>query len=443
MRAPRGAPVPLWFSVRNKLPASIKVTRPSLGTVAVISTVILTGAGIFAVTFYPMIENDYYKSAQTEERALLRGTREDHAHGQRVCKINVVEQMSEKSVEPHDEEESGGSPNITHHEYEAVLKNDYSLDHLSDDVEVHLLRTTPIDISEKLTLFAITYTFQSIDLSHTRADHIPDLSRFSSLKELAIRTNLLKCMGPNLRSLVGLIELDLYENQIEAIENLETLDNLRRLDLSFNRIREISGLSTLAKLTRIYLVHNKITEIKGFDSLLELELLELGDNRITNIKNISHLTKLRELYIGKNKITRIEGLESLKDLRLLSIPANRLTKLENLQALTNLEEIYLSDQGIEDISHLALLRKLRIIDISNNEVTSLDGISELKELTDLWANDNRISNWAEIDKLSGLDKLDTVYLERNPIYESDRTAYRRKVMLALQQVKQIDATMCR
>ncbi|VDM64247.1 unnamed protein product [Angiostrongylus costaricensis] len=400
MRVPRGAPVSLWFSVRNKLPATVKVTRPSLGTVAVVSTVVLTGAGIFAVALYPMIENDYYKSAQAEERALLR------------------EQMSERSLEPHDEEESGDPPNVTHHEYEAVLRNDYRLDHLPDDIE-------------------------SIDLSRTRADHIPDLSRFSSLKELAMRTNLLKCMGPNLRSLVGLIELDLYENQIEAIESLETLDNLRRLDLSFNRIREISGLSTLAKLTRIYLVHNKITEIKGLDSLLELELLELGDNRITSIKNISHLAKLRELYIGKNKITRIEGLESLKDLRLLSIPANRLTKLENLEALTNLEEIYLSDQGIEDVSHLALLKKLRIIDISNNEVTSLDGISELKELTDLWANDNRISSWAEIDKLSGLDKLDTVYLERNPIYESDRTAYRRKVMLALQQVKQIDATMCR
>lgn len=59
------------------------------------------------------------------------------------------------------------------------------------------------------------------------------------------------------------------------------------------------------------------------------------------------------------------------------------------------------------------------------------------------ANDNQISSWAEIEKLRGLEKLDTVYLERNPIYTDDRTGYRRKVMLALGQVKQIDATMCR
>ncbi|VDO29094.1 unnamed protein product [Heligmosomoides polygyrus] len=86
---------------------------------------------------------------------------------------------------------------------------------------------------------------------------------------------------------------------------------------------------------------------------------------------------------------------------------------------------------------------LRVVDVSNNSLASLNGVSELKELSDFWANDNQISSWAEIEKLRGLEKLDTVYLERNPIYTDDRTGYRRKVMLALGQVKQIDATMCR
>ncbi|KJH44642.1 leucine Rich repeat-containing domain protein [Dictyocaulus viviparus] len=385
MRTPAGAPVPLRLTIRKKLLPFVKFTKPSLGTVAVIGTIILTSTAVFAVAIYPMIEKDYYKNAQAEQRALLRGTREDHAHGLRV-----------------------------------------------------------------------------VELNHTRADHIPDLSRFNCLKvcgshvyyagllmfllcseELALRTNLLKSMDANLRPLVNLTELDLYENQIDVISNLDTLTNLKKLDLSFNRIREITGLTALKKLTYLYLVHNKITEIKGLENLLELELLELGDNRIGNIGNVSHLKKLRELYIGKNKIVKIEGLENLKDLRLLSMPANRLTNIENLDALTNLEEIYLSDQGIKDITSLAVLKKLRTIDVSNNDITSFDGISELKELTDFWANDNRISNWAEIDKLRGLDKLDTVYLERNPIYDSDRVGYRRKIMLALQQVKQIDATMCR
>ncbi|KAK6738205.1 hypothetical protein RB195_020362 [Necator americanus] len=84
MRVPSGAPVPFWLSIKNKIPAKGIFSRPSLGTVAVVGTVILTATAVFFVTAYPKIENEYYKDAQAKERALLRGTREDLAHGQRV-----------------------------------------------------------------------------------------------------------------------------------------------------------------------------------------------------------------------------------------------------------------------------------------------------------------------------------------------------------------------
>lgn len=58
-------------------------------------------------------------------------------------------------------------------------------------------------------------------------------------------------------------------------------------------------------------------------------------------------------------------------------------------------------------------------------------------------NDNEISDWNELSKLSKLSALKTIYLERNPIYEADQGSYRRKVMLCLPQVTQIDATLCR
>ncbi|KHJ84214.1 leucine Rich repeat-containing domain protein [Oesophagostomum dentatum] len=313
MRVPAGAPVPFWLSFRNKLPGKARFARPTLGTVAVIGTVVLTVAAVFSVAVYPKIENDYYKNAQAQERALLRGTREDFAQGLRMS--NAGEHSTDAV-----EEDQSGKVEVTEHEFAPMRTNDYSLDQFDIDSE-------------------------SIELNHTRADHIPDLSRFKELQELILRTNLLKSIGPNLLLLTKLTELDLYENQIEAIENLETLVNLKKLDLSFNRIREIKGLSTLTKLTHIYLVHNKITEIKGLDSLLELELLEIGDN---------------------------------------SLPANRLTKVENLEELTNLEEIYISDQGIDDITHLAVLKNLTTIDVSNNNLASFDGVTELKELSDFW-----------------------------------------------------------
>ncbi len=56
-------------------------------------------------------------------------------------------------------------------------------------------------------------------------------------------------------------------------------------------------------------------------------------------------------------------------------------------------------------------------------------------------NDNQIDNWADLDELKNAKGLETVYLERNPLQKDPQ--YRRKIMLALPSVKQIDATYIR
>jgi protein phosphatase 1 regulatory subunit 7 len=57
------------------------------------------------------------------------------------------------------------------------------------------------------------------------------------------------------------------------------------------------------------------------------------------------------------------------------------------------------------------------------------------------ASGNKIQNLRALDsQLAPLKKLETVYLEGNPCQLNDMTGYRRKIILALPQVKQIDAT---
>ena len=57
------------------------------------------------------------------------------------------------------------------------------------------------------------------------------------------------------------------------------------------------------------------------------------------------------------------------------------------------------------------------------------------------ANDNKIPDLSDLQsQLSNLGELETVYLEGNPCQKAEGVNYRRKVMLALPQVKQIDAT---
>lgn len=57
------------------------------------------------------------------------------------------------------------------------------------------------------------------------------------------------------------------------------------------------------------------------------------------------------------------------------------------------------------------------------------------------ANDNKIPNLNDLEsQLSKHKKLETIYLEGNPCQKAEGVNYRRKVMLALPQVGQIDAT---
>ncbi|KAH7721497.1 leucine Rich Repeat family protein [Aphelenchoides avenae] len=283
---------------------------------------------------------------------------------------------------------------------------------------------------------------EAIELNQCRVDAIPDLSRFTKLELLGFRNNLLTSIIGNFVH-TTLTELDLYENQIAEISGLDALVNLEILDISYNRLRKIQGLTKLVKLKRICLLHNKIDKIEGLDTLVNLELLELGDNRIKAIENLANQHNLRELYLGKNKIRKIENIAHLSQLRVLNLPGNRITKLQNLDTLVDLEELHVAEQGIQSFAGIQKLNKLKLIDAAKNSIASLHHLDHLQQLEDLWLNDNKISLWSEVDKLAKLASLETVYLEGNAIQTQDPNNYRRKVILALQQVAQVDATPCR
>jgi protein phosphatase 1 regulatory subunit 7 len=54
---------------------------------------------------------------------------------------------------------------------------------------------------------------------------------------------------------------------------------------------------------------------------------------------------------------------------------------------------------------------------------------------------NKIPDFGALEKeLRAISALKTLYLEANPCETNDRVHYRRKVMLALPQLTQIDAT---
>ncbi|KAA3670070.1 protein phosphatase 1 regulatory subunit 7, partial [Paragonimus westermani] len=126
---------------------------------------------------------------------------------------------------------------------------------------------------------------------------------------------------------------------------------------------------------------------------------------------------------------------------------NRITKIAGLDRLVNLEQLYLSENGITQIEGLENLHKLQILDLARNFISRIENISHLNELEEFWFNDNKVASWDQVEHLTVLKKLQTLYMERNPIYfaNTERTRmdpnYRRKIMLTLPGLRQLDANL--
>ena len=96
---------------------------------------------------------------------------------------------------------------------------------------------------------------------------------------------------------------------------------------------------------------------------------------------------------------------------------------------------------LDSLQPLASAINLKIIDVSNNPITSLVGLEPLVNLEELWASNCKLDSFEEISRVLGdKQKLETVYLEGNPLETRQRALYRNKVKLALPQVRQVDAS---
>ena len=157
----------------------------------------------------------------------------------------------------------------------------------------------------------------------------------------------------------------------------------------------------------------------------------MGANRIRSLPGtqLAGLTQLEELWLGKNKIDSLEGLKSLttRNLRRLDVQSNRLTEIqdgclpEHVQA--TLEEWYMADNGIdtEGLAGLTVMRlvKLNVLDLSKNRLTDCRPLAAFTSLEELWLSGNRVESWDQVDSLAALVHLETIYLEYNPLAQSD------------------------
>lgn len=154
-------------------------------------------------------------------------------------------------------------------------------------------------------------------------------------------------------TLMNLVFLDLYDNQIEKIGNLSGLKSLTVLLLGKNRIFDITGIVSLRDSLRVLDLHgNRISTISNkICRLQELKSLNLAGNTMRQIfaGDFAGLHNLRELNLKRNRIKRLAGFEDLHQLERLWLCNNDLHRVEDMSCIAraiNLKEITIENNPV-------------------------------------------------------------------------------------------------
>lgn len=217
----------------------------------------------------------------------------------------------------------------------------------------------------------------------------------------------------------NLVFLDLYDNQIERINNLDGLSSLTVLLLGKNRISDISGLASLKSTLRVLDLHgNKLCSIANkINCLKELKSLNLAGNQIRQINHndFMGLSNLKELNLKRNKLKRINGFQHLSSLERLWLCHNDLHKVDDMSSIAqayNVIEITIENNPVSLagdcvsflVSHLPKLqslsqmpiteqvRKAAMTWLSNKELSEQSSQQGNKEAFNLIRREEIISN---------------------------------------------------
>lgn len=289
---------------------------------------------------------------------------------------------------------------------------------------------------------------QEIHFQCTRIKKLENLEEAgANLKKLCLIANCVEKIE-NLDSNVNLEHLELYQNLVKKIENISHLTKLTTLDLSFNKVRSTAPLGSCPfdQLERLYLSSNKISDVENLFHFGSLKLLELGSNRVRGMPpELGQLTNLEELWLGRNKIVSM-ALPHLPNLHRLSMQSNRLEVWDPdlFRHCPGLTHLYLGHNNLPDVpEEVALLTELFEFDLAANPIVHVPSMPQLAKLEELWMNDCRIEDVTEVQNLSCLPGLRTVYLERNPMHglgdAAKEETYKEAILKAVPHLTQLDA----
>ena len=278
----------------------------------------------------------------------------------------------------------------------------------------------------------------------------------------------------------GRLTLDFLTDKL----NDNKFDSYHEIDLSGCQLREIDTLSPSAFrcLAMLNLDQNLLTgsAIKGLRLLPHLSILNLNGNKIDNLIEAAEdplseeeqtrydewfqmsspprpttgdskkvhapstpvcFPQLEVLNLDNNQITSMQSLRlhAFPELKVLSLANNAITTVSALNGCGQLREIILDKNKIRQIDQDSFkgAPDLCEVRLADNCLKNLNNIENLSNVQTLIVTGNRISDFADIDKLTSLPHMTEIALASNPI--SRKHLYRVTVIKKLDLLETLDS----
>ncbi|KAL9337503.1 hypothetical protein Peur_069272 [Populus x canadensis] len=245
-----------------------------------------------------------------------------------------------------------------------------------------------------------------------------------------------------LENLLSGAPVDYLRAYISDLGDHRALEQLRRILRLLTELKVVSVLPpTTRDPTPVCLVpfgRLRVLELRGCDlstsaakGLLELRhtlekivchnstdaLRHVFASRIVEIKDSPQWNRLSFVSCACNRLILMdESLQLLPVVETLDLSRNKFAKVDNLRKCTKLKHLDLGFNHLRSIAPFCEIscHIIKLV-LRNNALTTLHGLENLKSLEALDVSYNIISNFSELEFLTGLPCLRNLWLEGNPL----------------------------
>ena len=175
-----------------------------------------------------------------------------------------------------------------------------------------------------------------------------------------------------LTGLTSVLALNLSTNSILTFPKEFKLLNLQIANVSKNRITDIPfNAESAPSLMNLDISENSLAAVEGMDGLSSLRTLKMNDNiAVSSLSGLGNLISLEKLNASKCDLQDLNGLEGLsRSFADLDVSGNKIALLGGLSSasatLVGLKIINLADNAIENLDELKILNKFSGLETIN------------------------------------------------------------------------------